>query len=713
LIDILILILTDWISKNTRMTKEITEEKKAYPYLHRDISWLYFNERVLQEAKDPSTPLFEKIKFLAIYSNNLGEFFRVRVANLRNLVRVGKKTKRQLDYNPKDVLKRVLKIVNKQQREFIEIYNYQIKPELKKNNINILRYDELDGDQKKFIDNYIEDDVQPFIQPVLLLKNKIRPFLNNSELYLAILLEDKSAGLAEVNEHYAIMKIPTKYLPRFIELPSKEGRHDIIILDNIIRRAVKWMFPGYKIKNSFSIKLTRDAELYIDDEFSGNLLEKISKNLKKRNVGPAARLVYDSEMPSNLLEFLKDSFELDKLDLLPEGRYHNNFDFFKFPDFGKDHLKITPLPPLPYRALTPETSIFDVIKKKDYLVHFPYHTYEPVIRFFEDASRDPYVTEIRIVQYRVAKKSRIMKALMRAAKAGKKVYAFIEIKARFDEEANLKWGKSLEEAGVKVSYSFPGLKVHSKLAMVKRSENGKTHIYNYLSSGNFHEDTAKIYTDLGFFTHDERITKEVNQVFSFLESVENVPNDFQHLLVGQFNLRPQLIQLIDNEIANAKAGKTARMILKMNSLEDKEMIIKLYEASQAGVKVKMIIRGLCCLVPGIQGLSENIEVISIVDRFLEHSRVFIFHNEGDEKIYISSADWMYRNLSKRIETTFPIYDEEIKKEIKEVIAIQLQDNVKARIVDRNNQNQFKKSKSKGPVRSQTSTYYYYKNTPNP
>lgn len=691
------------------MTKEITEEKKAYPYLHRDISWLYFNDRVLQEAKDPGTPLYEKIKFLAIYSNNLGEFFRVRVANLRNLVRVGKKTKRKLDYNPKDVLKRVLKIVNQQQLEFIRIFKQEILPELRKNNIHILRYSELNPDQKQYIDNYIEDDVQPYIQPVLLVKNKIRPFLNNSELYLAILLQDKSAGLSEVNEHYAIMKIPSKYLPRFLELPSKEGRHDVIILDNIIRRAVKWMFPGYKVIDSFSIKLTRDAELYIDDEFSGNLLEKISKSLKKRNVGPASRLVYDNEMPSHLLDFLKDSFELDKLDLLPEGRYHNNFDFFKFPDFGKNHLKITPLPPLPYPVLTPQTSIFDEIKKKDHLIHLPYHTYEPVIRFFEDASRDPYVTEIRIVQYRVAKKSRIMQALIHAAKTGKKVHAFIEIKARFDEEANLNWGKKLEKAGVKVNYSFPGLKVHSKLAMVKRQEKDKTQIYTYLSSGNFHEDTAKIYTDLGFFTSDKEITNEVNQVFSFLESVENVPSAFKHLLVGQFNLRNDLIKLIDQEIENAKQGKPARMILKMNSLEDKEMIIKLYEASQAGVKIKMVIRGLCCLTPGIQGLSDNIEIISIVDRFLEHSRVFVFHNNGDEKIYISSADWMYRNLSKRIETAFPIYDEDIKQEIKEILAIQLQDNVKARIIDRNNNNHFKKTNSKGPVRSQTSTYYYYKN----
>ena len=521
-------------------------------------------------------------------------------------------------------------------------------------------------------------------------------------------MQDKSAGLTEKNDHYAILKIPTKHLPRFIELPAKEHQHDIIMLDDIVRRAVAWLFPGYAIIDSFSIKLTRDAELYIDDEFSGNLLQKIKNSLKKRNVGPASRLVYDANMPDELLNFLKESFELDKYDLLAEGRYHNNFDFFGFPDFGMNQLKVTPLPPLPYPALTPQTSIFDEIKKGDYLVHMPYHTYEPVIRFFEDAARDPYVTEIKIVQYRVAKKSRIMKALIQAAQSGKKVFAFIEVKARFDEEANLKWGERLEKAGVTVNYSFPGLKVHSKLAMVKRTEHGKTQIYTYLSSGNFHEDTAKIYTDLGLFTFDKRITSEVNQIFSFLENVNNVPDIFEHLLVGQFNLRSTLITLINQEIQNAHDGKKAKIILKMNSLQDNEMIVKLYEASQAGVEIKMIIRGICCLMPGIKGLSENIEVISIVDRFLEHSRVFIFHNEGDEKLYVSSADWMYRNLSKRIETAFPIYDKSIKKEIKKIINIQLQDNVKARIIDRNNQNKFKITDTKHPVRSQTATYYFYK-----
>lgn len=691
------------------MTKEITEDPKVYPYIHRDISWMYFNERVLQEAKDPETPLFERIKFLAIYSNNLGEFFRVRVANLRNLVRVGKKTKKKLDYDPKEVLKRVLRIVNDQQQEFIRIFQEEIIPDLRENNIYLLRNKDLNDEQKEFVDTYIQDDLQPHVQPVLLVKNKIRPFLKNSELYLAILLKDKSAGLAELNEQYAIIRTPTKYLPRFIELPSKgENRHDIIMLDDVVRRATKWFFPGYKILDSFSIKLTRDAELYIDDEFSGNLLHKIKHSLKKRNVGPASRLVFDASMPVHLLEFLKESFQLDKYDLLPEGRYHNNFDFFGFPSFGMDHLKITPLPPLPYPELTPEASIFDEIEKQDHLLHPPFHTYEPVIRFFEDAARDPYVTEIKIVQYRVAKKSRIMQALMQAAQSGKKVFAFIEVKARFDEEANLSWGEKLEKAGVKVNYSFPGLKVHSKLAMVKRTEKNQTKIYTYLSSGNFHEDTAKIYTDFGFFTYDKKITNEVDQVFSFLESVENVPSNFRHLLVGQFNLRSDLIKMIDNEIENAKAGKEAKMILKMNSLEDKEMIIKLYEASSYGVKIDMIVRGICCLTPNISGLSENIKIYSIVDRFLEHSRVFLFHNGGDEKIYISSADWMYRNLSKRIETAFPIYDEHLKQEIKDILELQLRDNVKSRIIDRNNKNEYKRGDNEVPMRSQTATYYYYK-----
>lgn len=679
---------------------------KTYPYIHRDISWLSFNYRVLQEAKDPSVPLLERLKFLAIYSSNLDEFFRVRVAQLHNLVRLGKKTKRALDFDPAQILKKIHKIVNSQQEEFSYIFEEEIIPELAGYDINLLRRQELNEVQREFIENYFQDHMLPFVQPVLLVKHKIRPFLNNAALYLTVLLQDK--GKSEPKSEYAIIKIPSDHLPRFIVLPSSSESKDIIMLDDIVRHSVAWLFPGYNILDTYSIKLTRDAELYIEDEFSGDLVQKIKKSLTKRNVGPASRFVYDREMPDHFLSFLIDTFDLSRFELLPEGRYHNNFAFFKFPDFGLTHLKNLPLPPLPYRILENSDDIFNEIKKKDHLIHVPYQSYESVILFFEQAARDPNVTHIKIVQYRVAKKSRIMRALMDAVKAGKQVSVFIEVKARFDEEANLEWGEKLEKAGVTVHYSFPGVKVHSKVALINRIEKGKTRFYTYMSTGNFHEDTVKVYSDLGLFTADTRLTKEVARVFSFLETVKVPKSNFDHLLVGQFNLRSELNKFIDTEIANAKKGKKAKIILKMNSLQDQKMILRLYEASKAGVEIKMIIRGICSLIPGIKGVSDNIEVISIVDRFLEHARVFIFHNGGNERYYLSSADWMVRNLSYRIETIFPIYDPILQAEIMEFINIQLSDNVKARIISGKENNDYKKDKSDLAIRSQLEIYYHLK-----
>ncbi len=676
------------------------------PFIHRDVSWLSFNHRVLQEAKDPALPLLERVKFLAIYSSNLDEFFRVRIAQLRNLVRIGKKTKRKLDFEPKQVLRHILKLVNEQQEEYSRIFEKEIIPELKAHHINLLRRKQLNEEQKEFIEAYFQDHMLPFVQPVLLVKGKIRPFLNNAALYLSVWLREKD-GDSEDN-HYAIIKIPSDHLPRFLQLPSHHGQFDVIMLDDIVRHSARWLFPGYDIIDSFSIKLTRDAELYIDDEFSGDLIEKIKKSLNKRNVGPASRLVYDWEMPPHFLDFLTETFDLEEFDLLPEGRYHNNSDFFAFPDFGLDHLKNTSLHPLPYLPLEKAKNIFVKMKRKDHLIHVPYHSYESVCRFFETAARDPKVTHIKIVQYRVARKSRIMNALIESVRAGKQVSVFIEVKARFDEEANLAWGEKLEKAGVTVHYSFPGVKVHSKLALVIRQEQGKSSFYTYLSTGNFHEDTAKIYSDFGLFTADKRITKEAARVFSFLETVKVPRYNFKHLLVGQFNLREKLVEFIDKEIKHAKAGKASGIFLKMNSIQDKEMIRKLYEASQAGVPIKMIVRGLCSLVPGQPGFSENIEVISIVDRFLEHARVFIFHNLGKERMYLSSADWMVRNLSYRIETAFPIYDEQIKKEIKDMMALQLADNVKARYIDAELSNNYRRNASDLAIRSQMETYFYFK-----
>ncbi|MEL6941361.1 MAG: polyphosphate kinase 1 [Bacteroidota bacterium] len=574
---------------------------KEIPYIHRDISWLSFNYRVLQEAKDPAVPLFERIKFLAIYSSNLSEFFKVRMANQRNLVRVGKKTRSSLDFEPKEVIKEIQQILAEQQAEFSRIMDEEIVPELKRYNIRLLRRLELNEEQQAYVGDYFQDHMLPYVQPVLLVKHKIRPFLNNGSLYLSIWMRDKSKG--EKDDSFALVKIPSQDLPRFIELPSPEGRHDLIMLDDIVRFNIARMFPGYDIEDTFSIKLTRDAELYIDDEFSGDLVDKIRKSLAKRAVGTTSRFVYDREMPEGLLEFLSDSFHLEKYDIFPEGRYHNNFDFFQFPNFGKTHLTNPPLPPLPYNKLEAAEDIFTAIKEQDHLLHYPYHSYESVVQFFEQAANDPEVTHIKITQYRVARKSRIMEALMNAVKTGKQVSVFIEVKARFDEAANLRWGEKLEKAGVQVHYSFPGVKVHSKLGLVRRKEGSQYKIYTYLSTGNFHEVTAKIYSDFGLFTADTRLTTEVARLFSYLETLE--APEFDHLLVGQYNLRSQLVALVDREIENAQKGLPSGIILKMNSLQDKAMIAKLYEASRKGVKIKLIIRGICSLIPQLEDWSEK------------------------------------------------------------------------------------------------------------
>ncbi len=678
-------------------------EEKDMPYVHRDISWLSFNHRVLQEAEDPSVPLFERIKFLAIYSSNLDEFFRVRVAHHRNLMRVGKKTQKRLEFSPKEIIKGILKIVNKQQEKFSNIFIKQIIPELKKHNIRIRRRLDLSEEQKNYVEEYFNDHLLPFVQPVLLMNGMVRPFLNNAELYLSIHLQQKENPLAK--PEYAIVKVPSDYSPRFVEIPSQGDGHDIIILDDIVRHSVSMLFPGYDILDTYSIKLTRDAELYIDDEFQGDLISKIKKSLTKRNVGPPSRFVYDRSMPQDLLSYLMETFEVDKAGLLKEGRYHNNFDFFKFPDFGMDNLKNNPLPPLSYPELESSDDIFDAIREREHMIHVPYQSYQSVVRFFEEAAKDPDVTHIKVVQYRVARKSKIMNALMEAVRSGKQVMVFVEVKARFDEEANLRWGEKLEAAGVQVYYSFPGLKVHSKLALVRREYKGKSELFSYMGTGNFHEGTARIYSDLGLFTADKRLTSEVARVFNFLETVKLPQTEFQHLLVGQFNLRASLIAKVDREIKHAKNGKDSYMILKMNSLEDKEMISKLYEASQAGVRIDLIVRGICCLVPGVKGYSENIQVISIVDRFLEHARIFWFQNDGDEEMYLSSADFMRRNLSYRIETAFPIYDEELRNEIMVFLHSQLMDNVKARIVDGTARNIYHKSTDDMSIRSQIETYY--------
>jgi len=693
------------IDVDFRPTEELTTLEDGTPHIHRDISWLSFNYRVLQEAMDPTVPLFERVKFLAIYSSNLDEFFRVRMANHRNLLRVGKKTKKELDIDPKTVIKEIRRIVNLQQEVFSEVFERMIIPELRQHGIYLLRRLDLNDEQIEFVENYFQDHMLPFVQPVLIMRNKVRPFLNNAALYMTLWL--RPIDSPEENQ-YALVKIPSDHLPRFIPLPSPIDQHHMIMLDDIVRHSVSWMFPGYEIVDTYSVKLTRDAELYIDDEFSGDLVQKIRNSLQRRHVGPASRFVYDRSMPSELLDFLKDVFDLEKYDTLREGRYHNNFDFFKFPDFGMSHLKNPALPPLAYPALEHTDDFFAAIRQKDHLLHVPYQSYQSVVRFFEEAASDPNVTHIKITQYRVARESRIMDALMEAVRAGKQVSVFIEVKARFDEEANLKWGERLEKAGVNVHYSFPGVKVHAKIGLIRRVEPQGARLYSYLSTGNFHEDTAKVYCDLGLFTTDPRLANEVARIFSFLETVKVPPAQFEHLLVGQFNLRTKLEELIDYEIQQAKAGNPASMTLKMNSIQDAAIIRKLYEASQAGVQIKMIVRGICSIAPGLEGYSKNISIVSIVDRFLEHARIFVFHHGGENRIYLSSADWMVRNLSHRVEAAFPIYDPSIREEIMDYIQIQLNDNVKARKIDTSFSNNYQKNEADLAIRSQLETYFYVK-----
>jgi len=683
---------------------DVNNMEKKPPYIHRDISWLSFNYRVLQEAKDPRVPLYERLKFLAIYSSNLGEFFRVRIANHKFILKAGKKARKQIEYQPKELIKQCLVIVNDQQVEFSEIFEKQIIPELKKHGVNLIQRNQLNEEQHNFLLDFFNNNLIPYVLPVILIKGKIKPFLVNSALYLVLELEDKDSH----EKNFAIVNIPSEHISRFVKLPSKHNQTDIIMLDDIVRECCQYIFPGYRIKDSFSVKLTRDAEIYIDDEFSGDLIAKIKAGIAKRNVGPASRLVYDRQMPEELLTFLQETFELTGNDLLAEGRNHNNFDFMNFPDEGLEHLKDQKLVPHEYEQLEKSKDIFDEIARNEHLLYFPYHSYESVIQFFEQAADDPQVTHIKIIQYRVARKSRIMQALMKSAKNGKQVSAFVEAKARFDEAANLNWGETLQKAGVNVIYSFPGIKVHAKIAMVRRVEPDGPKVYTYFSTGNFHENTAKLYTDFGFFTSDSRLTNEAMKIFINLEQKNLFPYDFKHLGVGQYNLKPLLISLVDAEINQAKLGNKAKIILKMNSLQDEEMINLLYSASQAGVEIKLIVRGICCLVPGVKGYSENIEAISIVDRYLEHARVFIFHNAGEEKIYLSSADWMTRNLHHRIESMFPIYGAENKKFIKQILDMQLKDNVKSRSLNNQNVNEYITNDYDLSIRSQIETFYYVK-----
>jgi len=679
--------------------------------MNRDLSWLSFNSRVLDEARDKRLPLYERLKFLAIYSSNLDEFYKVRVASYRRMLKQSDPAEKHSDpaekhSDPAEVLSNILKVVDHQQNEFGRIFWKALVPELKRNHITLVQNRILARSHREYVSRYFYEEIIPYLQPILLLKGMISPFLQDGAIYLAIKLFKKTKHPdpgRKQKARYAIVNIPTEQLPRFIELPGSKGKHTIIFLDDMIKMNLEALFPGYMIDSAYNIKLSRDADLDIEDEFTGDLAEKIGRSLVKRKTGVPSRFLYDARIPDAFLKLLRETFNLKREDLVPGGRYHNFSDLFSFPNPVSPKFENRSLPALVKKELDHYASILDAVEAGDWILHFPYHSYDPVIRFLNEAAIDPKVKEIKTTQYRVASDSAVVNALINARHNGKKVTVFVEVKARFDEYANLRFAKIMKKAGIKIIYSIPGLKVHAKIALVLRKpEKERKEAYAFLSTGNFNEKTAKIYADHGFFTSDESITAELKDLFGYLEK-QNRDIDLKHLLVAQFNLKKELTRKINREIRNAKQGKPAWMILKMNGIDNKKMITKLYEASQQGVKIDLIIRGICCVIPG-EPYSKNITVTRIIDRYLEHARVFVFCNGNDHEIFMASADWMNRNLNRRIELCFPIYDEPIKKEVMDILHIQLRDNTKARHLDREHNNIPVHSDEKGKIRAQAETY---------
>ena len=662
----------------------------------RDISWLSFNHRVLQEAKDPSVPLYERLKFLAIYSSNLDEFFRVRVSSMRSFKEMGKKTRKQLTVKPKKILKRIKVIVEEQQNEFGRIFEQEILTGLEKENIHLINETKYTLEQAVFAQRFFVDKIKPHLNPIFLDQAEDYLFLKDKSLYLVVQFDDAGDKLAVVN-------IPSEEAGRFVVLPNVGNQHYITFLDDIIRYNLREVFGNEEIKGIYSVKLSRDAELYLGDEFSGDLIKKLKKNLDKRKTGLPTRFLFDQNISVTLLKRLKELFELSKYDLVPGARYHNFNDFFGFPDPSNNvKLHDAKMPPLPHSGLEKQTSLITAIGQQDYILHFPYQSYNYVPKLIWEAAEDPKVEAIKVTLYRVANKSEVTSALLHALKKGKKICAFIEAKARFDEASNLYWGDQLQQAGATVLYSYPGIKVHTKLLLIRRREEGELRNYAYLGTGNFNEKTAKLYCDHAILTADPRLANEVVQVFELLERKIILPKT-KHLLISPFTTRSGFEKMIKKEIKLAKAGKGAYMILKMNSLEDRGLIEKLYEASCAGVKIQLIVRGICCLIPGIKGLSENIKVKSIIDRFLEHARVYIFGNGGKEKMYLASADWMTRNLDRRVEVVFPVYAPSVYQELRSIIDLQLADNVKARIINQAQDNPYVENEGE-KVACQKATY---------
>ncbi len=681
--------------------------------LNRELSWLSFNDRVLNEAVDQRVPILQRMRFLGIFSNNLDEFFRVRVASMRRLAALGKAPRDFPDQDPAAILSSIQEKVLKLQEKFQQIYTKLIS-ELKDEGIDVIGLNDITPDEGAYIHRYFTDVVSAHIVPLILSPRHPFPYLRDKTIYLAVKLISHTRKL---KVKYAIIEIPVNQrISRFVVLPNFGGgdRVRILILDDLIRYCLDeifFMFEYDEIR-AFTIKITRDAELDIDDDISKSLMEKMSQGLMKRQTGRPVRFVYDREMDKDLFNFLSLKMGISERDpLIPGGRYHNFKDYINFPSVKPSLENINP-PVLIHRDIDPHHSIIDVVRKKDIMLHFPYQSFNHYIDFLREAAIDPSVTAIKITLYRVANNSKVINTLVNAAKNGKDVTAVVELLARFDEQANMHWSTVLQEAGARVIHGVPGLKVHSKLTLITKIENKEERFYSYIGTGNFHEDTANIYCDEGFLTSDQEIGAEINKVFDFLRNNYKRFN-YSHLVVAPYGMRKHFIKLISNEIKNKKEGKPAYIHLKLNNLVDETLIRHLYSAAKAGVEIKLIIRGICAVQTDLVESNGNIQAISIIDKYLEHSRFFIFANGGDEVFYISSADWMIRNLDHRIEIACPIYNPEMKSELRNIFDIQWSDNVKARILDGEQTNAYRPQTGMERVRAQTAIYKYLKSLGEP
>ncbi|MDX6915722.1 polyphosphate kinase 1 [Pectobacterium carotovorum] len=674
-------------------------------YIEKELSWLSFNERVLQEAADKSNPLIERMRFLGIYSSNLDEFYKVRFADLKRRILINEE--QGLDGNLRHLLGKIQARVLKTDQIFDSLYN-ELLLEMARNQIFLVNERQVSPNQQEWLRDYFRQYLRPHITPILIFdETDLVEFLKDSYTYLAVEIIRGD----EIN--YALLEIPSDKIPRFVNLPAEAPRRrkTMILIDNILRYCLDDIFKGffdYDALNAYSMKMTRDAEYDLVTEMESSLLELMSSSLKQRLTAEPVRFVYQRDMPDAMVAMLLDKLGISSYDsVIPGGRYHNFKDFISFPNVGRANLVNKPLPRLRHTGFNHFRNGFDAIRERDVLLYYPYHTFEHVLELLRQASFDPNVLSIKINIYRVAKDSRIINSMIHAAHNGKKVTVVVELQARFDEEANIHWAKRLTEAGVHVIFSVPGLKIHAKLFLISRREGENIVRYAHIGTGNFNEKTARLYTDYSLLTADERITNEVRRVFNFIENPYR-PVSFEHLLVSPQNSRDKLYQLIDTEIENALANRDAGITLKVNNLVDKGLAEKLYQASSAGVKINLLVRGMCSLIPNLPGISENIQVISILDRYLEHDRVYVFNNGGDKKVYLSSADWMTRNIDYRIEVAVEILDPTLKNRVLETLDILFSDTVKARVVDKESSNRYVSRGNKRKVRAQNAIYDYIK-----